>query len=159
MSDVLQDLAVLEAAIKERIFEFAVKLAKKEDAAMTQALAEAMTYVEHIYMETLSKAQQKVALLRLDIGDKWPDPNVLDSYIFLVSEIGEVGDALLRSNHGHRTDYSRNNTKYVDVAAELGDVYLMLCTLATSLGISLDDALQGCIDKLRTKYDRPKSGD
>ena len=93
----------------------------------------------------------------LDIGDKWPQPDVMDSYVFLVSEIGEVGDALLRGNYGHRADYSRNNTKYVDVAAELGDVFLMRCTLATCLGVDLDTALQDCIDHFREKYGNIKS--
>ena len=100
----------------------------------------------------MSEAQQQVALLRLDIGDQWPDTDVMDSYVFLVSEIGEVGDALIRTNHGHRGDYVRNNPKECCLRAELGDAYLMLCTLATCLGIDLDKALQDCIDKLRSNY-------
>jgi len=103
--------------------------------------------------KSTSLAQQKVFRLRNDIGDKWPDPDVFDSWAFLVTEVAEIGDALLRSNYGHRDNYSRNNTKEADIAAELGDAYLMLCTLATALGVDLDSALQGCIDKLRAKYD------
>ena len=147
MSDVLTDLVAAEYA--------AVEI---EGTLKEQLLAEAMTNARHVCMETLSKAQQRVALLRLDIGDKWPQPDVMDSYVFLVSEIGEVGDALIRTNHGHRGDYVRNNTKYVDVAAELGDAYLMLCTLATCLGVDLDTALQDCIDKLRRKHGATELG-
>ena len=128
-------------------------------AARIQTLAEAITNAEHLYLDALSQAQQDVSLLRLEIEDRWPDPDVMDSYVFLVSEIGEVGDALLRAGYGHRTDYSRNNTKYVDVAAELGDVYLMLCTLATALGVDLDQALQECIEKLRRKYGHSRPSD
>jgi NTP pyrophosphatase (non-canonical NTP hydrolase) len=97
-------------------------------------------------------SQHKVSQLRCDLEGEWPYPDTVDSYIFLVSEIGEVGDALLRVGYGHRSNYVRNREKEVVVAAELGDVYLMLCTLATCLGVDLDDALQDCIDKLRSKY-------
>lgn len=160
MSDILADLTVIERALQTRRERAAKTAARIEDAAMMglpmpqreELLAEAMTHAKHVYMETLSEAQQDVALLRLDIGDKWPDPNVMDSYVFLVSEVGEVGDALLRAGYGHSADYVRNHTKYVFIEHELGDVYLMLCTLATKLGIDLDDALQGCIDKLRSKH-------
>ena len=171
MSDILENLATIERALAIRAEKLARGMAQKENpemlkgsiaraavlamadrAAMTQALATAITHSKHIYMETLSKAQQTVALLRLEIGDKWPDPDVMDSYVFLVSEVGEVGDALLRAGYGHRGDYSRNNEKEVLLEHELGDVYLMLCTLATELGIDLDSALQGCIDKLRKKH-------
>jgi len=122
----------------------------KADEAM---LAEAMTNATHVYIGSLSKAQRKVAELRLDIGDKWPDPDVMDSWTFLVTEVGEAGDALLRAGYGHRTDYSRNSAKESNVRNELGDVYLMLCTLATCLGVDLDSALQDRIDHLREKHD------
>jgi NTP pyrophosphatase (non-canonical NTP hydrolase) len=141
MSDVLTDLVAAEYA--------AIEI---EQALEKQLLAEAMTDARHAYIKDLSKAQQKVALLRLEIGDRWPQPDVMDSYVFLVSEIGEVGDALLRSNHGHRGDYVRNHEKEAFLEGELGDVFLMFCTLATCLGIDLDVALQGCIDKLRSKH-------
>jgi len=160
MSNILENLATIERALVIRAERFVSELAAKEDAAMLglpmaqreELLAEAMTNAKHVYMKTLSKAQQQVAWLRLDIGDTWPDPDIVDSYIFLVSEIGEVGDALLRANYGHRGDYARNNSKQPDLVAELGDVYLMLCTLATCLGIDLDSALQGRIDHLKEKY-------
>lgn len=162
MSDILENLAAAERFLAQYASRVAYAVALDEDAkwreTMTMAqqeelLAEAMTNAKHVCIEDLSEAQQRVALLRLEIGDKWTQPDVMDSYVFLVSEIGEVGDALLRANFGHRRDYSRNNTKYADVAAELGDVFLMLCTLATTLGIDLDSALQGCVDKLRSKHD------
>lgn len=165
MSDILANLVVLEAAIQDRAEELVRRMAMAEDAemmkssvaradeaAMTQALAEAMTNATHVYIGTLSKAQRRVAELRLDIGDLWPDPDVMDSYVFLVSEVGEVGDVLLRRGYGHRGDYARNHEKEVLLEAELGDVFLMLCTLATALGVDLDSALQGCIDKLRSKH-------
>lgn len=144
MSRVLENLAVIEDTLRIRHERLAKSLAQEEDTKMLQ---------KHAYVETLSEAQQQVALLRLDIGDKWPQPDVIDSYIFLVSEIGEVGDALLHSNHGHRGDYVRNHPKECDLDAELGDAYLMLCTLATCLDIDLDCALQDCIDKLKRTHD------
>lgn len=174
MSRILENLAVIERALALRHKRLARSMAQEEDAKMMKGSiaravllagaeeipmaqreelpAEAMTRAKHVYMETLSEAQQQVAMLRLEIGDMWPDTDVMDSYVFLVSEVGEVGDALLRLNYGHRRDYVRNNSKRPDLNAELGDVYLMLCTLATCLGIDLDEALQDRIDHLRSRH-------
>lgn len=66
-------------------------------------------------------AQQRVRALRDLISDKFSSPPVLDAWCWLVTEVGEAGvtEAALH---------------------ELGDVFLMLCTLATGLGIDLQVA-------------------
>lgn len=97
-------------------------------------------------------AQDRVVILRQDLHDKWPTPTPMDSWTYLVTEVAEVGDVMLRLGYGERGDYARNNEKKVDLGAEMGDVYLMLCTLANSLLINLDDELGKKMDYLREKY-------
>ncbi len=48
--------------------------------------------------------------------------------------------------------YSRNHDKAPDIEHELGDVYLMLATLATLLDVDLDAALDKRIEHFRNKY-------
>lgn len=96
----------------------------------------------------MDSAQDKVVQLRQDICRQWPTPTEVDAWAFLVTEVAEVGDCLLR----RKRIYVRNNAKTPDIVGELGDVYLMLCTLATQLDVSLDDALECSIRKLRRKH-------
>lgn len=98
------------------------------------------------------KGQRDVAALRVVIGDKWPHPDAMDSWAFLVTEVGEVGDALLRYGYGTKQNYSRNNEREADLVKELGDVYMMLCTLATCLEIDLGEALQERVVYLKEKH-------
>lgn len=98
------------------------------------------------------KGQQQVADLRETIGDKWPHPDAFDSWAFLITEVGELGDALLRRGYGALSYYVRNNPREADLAKELGDVYLMLCTLATRLEIDLGEALQERVTYLKEKH-------
>lgn len=74
-----------------------------------------------------------------------------DAYIFLMSEIGEVGDALMRQREG----WVRNNPdKEVDLADELADTYMMLWLLADSYNIDLDEALKNKLErKLNEHHD------
>lgn len=84
----------------------------------------------------------------------WPEPDVIDSYIFLVTEVGEVGDLLMRSGHS-LYKYVRNSPDEATperLAHELGDVMLMLCTLATQLGIDLEAALAVRLAAYYAKY-------
>ena len=97
--------------------------------------------------------QEAVRQLREAIEDKWPTPDVIDSYLFLVSEIGEVGDALLRAGYGSRGDYIRHHaTRVRELEAELGQVLLMLCTLASALDIDLRIALAIEVDKVYERH-------
>ena len=107
----------------------------------------------------MSHMQQAVADLRRDIGNKWKTPTTIDSYVWLVTEIGELGDVLMRLGYGERQDYVRNRPSKDVVAdmnqlkSELGDTILMLCTLANRVGINLDHALQERIHHFRRKYE------
>lgn len=113
----------------------------------------ARAVARHAGQEMLaSRGQYLVARLRQEVEAKWPTPSIMDAWAYLVTEVGEVGDALLRAGFGHRKDYVRNHPREFNLEAELGDVHLMLCTLASLLGVDLDDALQGRIDHLLKKH-------
>jgi NTP pyrophosphatase (non-canonical NTP hydrolase) len=135
----MSDTTVIERALQTRRERSARTAARIEDAAILRT-------------RTFSSSQWAVIGLREDIGDKWPNPGIMDSYVFIVTEVGELGDALLRTGYGLRGTYVRNRVKEASIKNELGDVLLMLCTLATELGIDLDEALQGCINFLRSKH-------
>jgi len=99
--------------------------------------------------------QKAVRELRMAITDKWPHPPPFDSWAFAVTELAEVGDVLLRMNLFGKKEYIRNNEKPAtseDLARELGDVMLMLCTLANHFDIDLKYELRGRIHHFAGKY-------
>lgn len=100
----------------------------------------------------MNQDQLKVIELRYDLEGKFPHPGPLDTWVFLVTEIGEVGDAMLRLGYGE-LEYLRNSQKDPDIKHELGDVMLMLCTLANHFNIDLSEAVRERIDHFRGKYD------
>lgn len=68
-----------------------------------------------------------------------PSVYVLD----LISEVGEVAKEMLQA-----TDYgARPFQPLPTLAGELGDVLYSLCQLATAVGVDLDDALAGALQK------------
>lgn len=103
----------------------------------------------------MKTGQKRVLELRAEAGNKWPGSPPMDAWAFLVTEVGEVGDALLRLGYAQRSDYVRNTDRQPDLEAELGDVFLMLCTLATSVHVNLDEALDEVIYRLRKRCQIP----
>ena len=62
----------------------------------------------------------------------------LDSFLFLVSEVGELSDVMVTQ----RGDWVRNHPdKERDLEFELADIYMMLAITADLLGVDLDKAL------------------
>lgn len=99
--------------------------------------------------------QQSIAQLYEDIGDKWVMPTPIDALVWLLTEVGELADVMMRLGYGERKDYSRNRDLVVDrydLEHELGDVYLMLCALANSLELDLEAALEKRITHYYIKY-------
>lgn len=100
--------------------------------------------------------QEFVAALRRALsGTAWVHPTPLDSWVYLVTEVAEVGDLLMRTGHGDR--HARSHPMDVEEARarlehELGDVMIMLCTLATHLGIDLTIALGKRVQHFAQKY-------
>ena len=63
----------------------------------------------------------------------------IDAYLFLTSEIGELGDAIV---HG-RGEWVRNHDKEREIGPELGDILMMLYVTAKQLGADpLDEMLK-----------------
>ena len=72
-----------------------------------------------------------------------PDPN--QAFLFLVSEIGELADALVAD----QAQWVRNNPdRERHIPSEIGDVLMMLTVFAATQGVDPVEALK---DKMRKK--------
>lgn len=72
-----------------------------------------------------------------------PDAN--QAYLFLVSEVGELADALV----ANQADWVRNNPdRERKIEPEIGDVLMMLTVFAMEMGT---DPLQAMLDKMASK--------
>lgn len=76
---------------------------------------------------------------------EWPF-SIEHSVLFLVSEVGELADALLRKH-----PYHRNNHRNVDVAEELADVVIMAYVTGDLLGLDVDAAVGEKLQKFLSK--------
>lgn len=87
----------------------------------------------------------------------WIHPPAMDAWAFLVTEVGELGDLLLRAGYGvGREAYVRHHTKQVTHAEfreEIGGVMLMLCILANRLEVNLTDALREYVAHIPERYE------
>jgi NTP pyrophosphatase (non-canonical NTP hydrolase) len=105
----------------------------------------------------VDKNQEFVAALRQALaGTDWAHPTTLDSWAWLVTEVAEVGDLLMRCGYG-AVVYARNNPMDESIARkrlehELGDVMIMLCTLANHLNIDLTIAMGKRVQHFARKY-------
>ena len=104
----------------------------------------------------MNEGQIKTQQLRDEIRDVFPTPVPVDSLVFLMTELGEVADVVTRFGYGGLVRYLRGTV--IDerdlrqrLVMELGDTYMMLCTLATSVGVDLDVALESTIQKLQKR--------
>jgi NTP pyrophosphatase (non-canonical NTP hydrolase) len=99
---------------------------------------------------------EQVAALRGDLADKWVWPDVKDSCLFLVTEMGELFDAVLRCPDANGdAPYARCNprtTTVGNIADEMADMMIMLATLALAYNVCLEDALKTKIAKLRERF-------
>lgn len=91
--------------------------------------------------------QHRVQCFRAEHGWHFALPTVRDAWLFLVTEVAEVGDCLIRLGYGE-TGYTRANDKEPDVAKELGDSAVMLCTLASLLGVDLEAAVEHSLEEI-----------
>ena len=72
-----------------------------------------------------------------------PDTN--QAFLFLVSEIGELSDALV----ANQASWVRNNPdRERQIPAEIGDVLMMLTVFAATQGI---DPIEAMLEKMRSK--------
>ena len=95
-------------------------------------------------------AQRRVAEMRERLKGRFPHPGSMDSWIYLVTEVAEVGDILLRmQNPDHKRTHEDGEEPLQDqLEKELGDVMMMLCTLANHYKVSLElECIACCLDK------------
>lgn len=72
--------------------------------------------------------------------------DLLNGVMGLCGESGEVADIVKKAVF-HKHDLNKT-----DMAKELGDVMWYVAMCCHALGISLDDVMQGNIDKLKRRY-------
>ena len=88
---------------------------------------------------------QKLAMTTLN-PDLSPKDVLINGVMGLCGESGEVIDLVKKHLHqGHALDREK-------LIKELGDVAWYLAEIATALNVSLEDVLEGNIQKLRQRY-------
>lgn len=75
------------------------------------------------YKELYLQAYDIIWAFRDNYSAYWKTPNQMDCVKYAFSECGELMDATLRL---YRKDDARNNTKVIDIGAELADIVIML---------------------------------
>jgi NTP pyrophosphatase (non-canonical NTP hydrolase) len=99
----------------------------------------------------MKEVQDKIKKFCSDNGlDSPVEHRILD----LVSEVGELSkDVLKMSNYG-REEFKLNS----EVELELGDVLYSLITVANSLNVSLEEALEKVVDKYEKRLKKGSAG-
>lgn len=98
--------------------------------------------------------QNMVQEFRDKYEDVWPTPPPMDCWNYIVQEVAEVGDCLLRLGWGNRDDYLRMHDRLedrVDLITELGDVVLMVATLCSLMEVDMDIALDMALEEKERK--------
>lgn len=100
----------------------------------------------------MNDMQDFVANTRRKLKGKYPHPDTKDSLLYTFTELAEVADVLLRIlNPDHKRTHSLCNLPD-QLRRELGDVQLMLCTLANHFDIDLIEACADCCCDKLAKY-------
>ncbi len=107
------------------------------------------------------KSQIAVELYRSYLDKSgWLTPTVDDCSRFIMQEAGELDSALMKAGFQSR-GYARNTPANADardaIIEELGDVAMMLVTMANLLGVNLYDAMYARLE--RQHYKRVKELD
>lgn len=92
--------------------------------------------------------QREVEEWRARVKHRFPTPDLIDCFLFIVSEVGELADALIRMRGGR---YARNRAEEGSterVIDEIGDVGLMLTSLASHFEARIEDAIRATMDKV-----------
>lgn len=87
---------------------------------------------------TLADIQQYVAALEQERG--FAKDTVLEKYLLLSEEIGELAKCIRKSASSMRTDAAKQYD--FDTAGEFGDIVILLCTLANRLNVDLEQAFR-----------------
>jgi NTP pyrophosphatase (non-canonical NTP hydrolase) len=99
--------------------------------------------------------QRLVRHVRERTGHKWRQPSVVDCERFILQELGELSDALMRAGYADE-NYARNHQRAgtVDerVRHELGDVIMMVVSLCNLLELDASELLRERMDHILEKY-------
>ncbi|MBI5614457.1 hypothetical protein HY947_06015 [Candidatus Gottesmanbacteria bacterium] len=95
-------------------------------------------------MSDIAKLQKLVDEEAVSMGHN-RDPKII--LLFLLEELGETARAFLKES-GHKESNDRIVESYKQ---ELGDVFFLLLSLASSRGINLEEQLDYTIKKLKTR--------
>lgn len=87
---------------------------------------------------TLADIQQYVADLEKERG--FDKNTVLEKYLLLSEEIGELAKCIRKSASSMRVDASKQYN--FDTAGEFGDILILLCALANRLDVDLEQAFR-----------------
>lgn len=87
---------------------------------------------------TLVDIQQYVANLEQERG--FAKNTVLEKYLLLSEEIGELAKCIRKSTSTMRTDAAKHYN--FDTAGEFGDIIILLCALANRLDVDLEQAFR-----------------
>lgn len=87
---------------------------------------------------TLADIQQYVADLEKERG--FDKNTVLEKYLLLSEEIGELAKCIRKSASTMRVDAAKQY--HFDTAGEFGDIIILLCALANRLEVDLEQAFR-----------------
>lgn len=87
---------------------------------------------------TLKDIQQYVADLEKERG--FDKNTVLEEYLLLTEEIGELAKCIRKSTSSMRTDAAKHYN--FDTAGEFADTIILLCALANRLEVDLEQAFR-----------------
>jgi len=101
---------------------------------------------------TLNK---RIKATRAKIGAVWVTPSMRDDFMYIVTEVGELGDELARMPGFLDVVPSRNHprvTSQEQLEEEIADVVIMVTSLAIELGIDVDEAVDKKLRYLEEKF-------
>lgn len=108
-------------------------------------------------MPTMNKDQVMVKLYRYYLDSVWKTPSVVSTSRFLMQEVGELDSSLMKLGY-QDADHERNHPPsnlfqaQSNMLMEIGQCYVMLCTLANLLQVDLTGAASGFLQSVHIKF-------
>lgn len=86
-------------------------------------------------------------------ADVFPTPDLLRSFMFLTTEVGELGDAIARQTGSEL----RGSQSTHEIRDEIGDVFFMLITIGELAGVNVNDAFWHTLEKLEMRCEQRRT--
>jgi NTP pyrophosphatase (non-canonical NTP hydrolase) len=97
-------------------------------------------------VSSLFSLQDKVNCFRNGNRDVFKDVDPISAWMFLMTEFGELSDAMIRSGICGQ-EWLRGTEREARVVDEMGDVLFMLISLASALGLDIEYSLNKTLSK------------